>query len=99
MPENEDDISLEKYIAYLSTPEGQETTPMVEDSSPDTENIAAKTIVPVHTINIQHNTAAGSTFLVTGLGVVIPPEVAARMAQATALWFWSQCNQQLKGVQ
>ena len=80
-PEIEHETSLEKYITYLSTPDGQERTPMAEDSCTDTEIITPAPVLPVHTINIQHNPSAGSTFPVSGLGVVIPPEVAATMAK------------------
>ena len=80
-PEIEHETSLEKYITYLSTPDGQERTPMAEDYCTDTEVITPAPVLPVHTINIQHNPSSGSTFPVSGLGVVIPPEVAARMAK------------------
>ena len=79
-PEIEENISLEKYITYLSTLKGEETIPMAEDSCPEAEITPPPPVLPVHTITIHHNPSAGSTFPVSGVGVVIPPKVAARMA-------------------
>ena len=52
---------------------------MAEAIISDTETVSNNPPVPVHTININQNQGAGSSFPLTGLGVVLPPAVAAQM--------------------
>ena len=52
---------------------------MAEGFISESKNASSKPPVPVHTTNINHSPGAGSSFPLPGLGVVLPPPVAAQM--------------------